>query len=638
MVKGAAMVLLACVLVCAAATASRAQTPPPILDGNIGTITELDVSPDGQRLAWIGEQGDHRDVTVREVMSAQARTLPVVARVRQLHWAGDNRHIYVLADQAGDEQHHVLIYDTVDPALAPRDLTPYPGKKAMIVDTNNPDGSALVEINLSNPERFDLYRVSSAPGAPKLVQTGAPRQIGWLTTTKGEVFGRIVMDESGGPVVETKSPGHKAWRRFAMSSGRMRLGDAITAASEPLPDGSLWLLARGALDTAIPQRVDLATGKMLESIPPDVADTELVVFDVDHRPLLTQSIPGYPLLRIFDPALRDLLRTVPLPIHSFLKATAYDLTMSRLVMHFAANSGEESLVYVDRRQKLTQILFRRASPLLPEQSPKTVAVDFLARDKLPLHGYLTIPPNRAATNLPLVLVVHGGPWIRDTWTFDWAVNGLALQGYAVLRVNFRGSGGYGRAFEDAGIGEWGGKMQDDLTDAACWAIGQGVADSSRMAIMGASYGGYAALMALVRTPKMFVGAVDENGPVDLPAHLSEEQPYVRKFLPIATAFIGADPQVQWDRSPLAHIDQIERPVLAFHGDNDPRVQVSQLRRFEAAMRAAGKDITASYYADEGHGLATQTNYVDYLGKVFEFMKTRMASPGDAAEAKSYCRN
>jgi dipeptidyl aminopeptidase/acylaminoacyl peptidase len=235
-------------------------------------------------------------------------------------------------------------------------------------------------------------------------------------------------------------------------------------------------------------------------------------------------------------------------------------------------------------------------------------------------------------------MVHGGPWVRDRWQFDPIVAALALRGYAVLRINYRGSGGYGRTFEKAGVGEWGGKMQDDLTDATCWAVKQGLADPQRMVIMGGSYGGYAALWALERTPRLFSGAIDSDGPVDLPAFIGELQPYAKPFLPTINAFISTDPKAQWDRSPLAHINQIERPILAFQGANDPRVRVTQLEKFEKAMRVAGKDITTDYLANEGHGMYHEQNFFPYLTKIFSFLENSFRNYSKVSFDSSVCPN
>lgn len=615
---------------------SQAQPLPPMLDASTSYIHEFDLSPDGQRLVWIALRGGERKVHVRDLFGNETQVLPYLPHLSEPHWARDNRHVYVLADQGGDENFHLMVYDTATPALPARDLTPYPGKKVVLIDVNNPDGSALVGIDLSSPGSFDVYRVWPNGRKPQLVEQGVAGRISWLTTMNGELFGHVQATEDHKLRVETTLPGQRQWQSFLLPNSDLALGNVITATSDPRPDGTVWFLMRGGLDFATPQRISLASGETVETLAPDGVDADRVIFDRDSKPLLLQSFPGYPLLRVFDPALRTLLQSVPLPTHSYFKAASSDITMTRLILMFMADNGEENLLYLDRAQGVARVIFRQPPPLSRDQMPKTLPFNFAARDQMMLHGYLTLPPNGVSANLPLVLLVHGGPWVRDEWGFDNMVIGLALQGYAVLRVNFRGSGGYGRSFENAGLGEWGGKMQDDLTDAVCWAVKQGVADPRRMAVMGGSYGGYAALMALERTPKLFAAAIEADGPVDLPSHQESLPAYAKPFLPIIQAFTGTDPATLWDRSPLAHVERIERPVLAFQGVNDPRVRKSQLESFEKAMHDAGKNITTSYVDDEGHGFYYESSFNKFQGDVFRFLNEKMRNNNTSSADTSYC--
>jgi dipeptidyl aminopeptidase/acylaminoacyl peptidase len=180
-------------------------------------------------------------------------------------------------------------------------------------------------------------------------------------------------------------------------------------------------------------------------------------------------------------------------------------------------------------------------------------------------------------------------------------------------------------------------MQDDLTDGACWAIRQGVADPRKMAIMGGSYGGYAALMGLINTPKLFAGAIEQDGPADLPAMLADMPAYSQPFEPILLAYIGADRARQWDRSPLAHVDRIERPVLGVQGANDPRIRASQLQALETEMRKANKPITTLYFSDEGHGVSHEKSYISFVQATSKFLKDIFANPPAQSTADEECK-
>ncbi len=624
-------------LVALAPSLSRAAVPPPIVETQTFALEGFDLSPDGARLLWLSYHGNEKALFFRDLYGGPVTMLPPVPGASQPHWAGDNRHILAMSDPTGGEREHLLSFDSANPQAPPIDLTPFPDRKILLLDANNPDGSALVAVNLESDQEFSIYRVGPGGRKPELVEAPAAGTLTWMSDFKGRLFGRVRSREDGRLRMEIRLPGQAKWQSFDLKGEVTRPGDGLVGTSEPSRDNTAWMVMRNQSDVATLQHIDLASGKVLETWPGEIADAEKVMFDAaDQRPLILQSTPDYPLLRVYDPNLRQLLGSVPLPIHSFLKETAFDLSMSKLLLLFVTDGGEENLLFVDRRQGVAQLLFHQASALVLAQQPQTQPVTVTARDGLILHGYLTWPANQSPRALPTILLVHGGPWMRDEWGFDFNAVSLALQGYAVLRINYRGSTGYGRAFEDAGRHEWGGRMQDDLTDAVCWSIAQGVADPTRIAVVGGSYGGYAALEALERTPRLYVAGVDQDGPVDLPSMLAHLPPFTQKFRGMFDLYIAPDHATQWDRSPLAHVDRIERPVLAFQGNNDPRVQLSQTESFEKAMKAAGKPLQVSYFTDEGHGLTHGANLPTYLATLSTFLRESFKTPNAPDDYKAYC--
>jgi dipeptidyl aminopeptidase/acylaminoacyl peptidase len=241
-----------------------------------------------------------------------------------------------------------------------------------------------------------------------------------------------------------------------------------------------------------------------------------------------------------------------------------------------------------------------------------------------IHGYLTTPVGVEARDLPMVLYVHGGPWARDDWGYDPVAQLLANRGYAVLQVNYRGSTGYGKAFYNAAVKEFAGKMHDDLIDGVSWAIGQGIADSTRVGIHGGSYGGYATLVGMTFTPEYFACGVDYVGPSSLITLIESFPPYWRPFLEGSWfRFVGdpADPEVREDlktRSPLFHIDQIEDPLMVVQGANDPRVTKLESDQLVVALRDRG--ITTRYLVapNEGHGFANADNRLALYRSMEEF--------------------
>jgi dipeptidyl aminopeptidase/acylaminoacyl peptidase len=240
-------------------------------------------------------------------------------------------------------------------------------------------------------------------------------------------------------------------------------------------------------------------------------------------------------------------------------------------------------------------------------------VSYEARDGLTIHGYLTTPRGVAPENLPMILVVHGGPWARDSWGYQPEVQMLANRGYAVLQINYRGSTGYGKAFLNAAVKEWAGAMHNDLVDGVEWAVAEGIADPDRVGIYGGSYGGYATLVGLTFTPEVFACGLDYVGPSSLVTLIEAFPPYWRPFLEGTFYRHVGDPSNIDDvedmqaRSPLNFVDRIEDPIMIVQGANDPRVTQQESDQMAAALRDRGIPVTYLLAENEGHGFANADN-------------------------------
>ena len=222
----------------------------------------------------------------------------------------------------------------------------------------------------------------------------------------------------------------------------------------------------------------------------------------------------------------------------------------------------------------------------------------------------------------MVLLVHGGPWARDVWGYSGIVQLLANRGYAVLQVNFRGSTGYGKDFLNAGDREWAGRMHDDLLDAKAWAVDQGYADPSRVAIMGGSYGGYATLVGLAFTPDEFVCGVDIVGPSNLSTLLSSIPPYwapARAIFDKRVGHLDNEQEFLRERSPLYKASEIKSPLLIGQGANDPRVKQSESDQIVRAMRDNGKPVEYIVFDDEGHGFVRPENNLRFFAATEQFL-------------------
>ena len=296
------------------------------------------------------------------------------------------------------------------------------------------------------------------------------------------------------------------------------------------------------------------------------------------------------------------------------------------IIYFSSSDRDPGVYYLyDRaRQKLNELAVLK--PVIePDKMAAVKPITYAARDGLTLHGYLALPQGRAAKNLPLILHPHGGPFgIRDEWVYNDEIQFYANRGYAVLQVDYRGSGGYGGGFMAAGFKKWGLEMQDDLTDGVKWAIAQGIADPERVVISGASYGGYATMAGLTFTPELYCAGINYVGVTNLTTQWGKYHGTADELGVVLEWFAdmdkAADRKRAYDTSPCKFAERIRVPVLMAYGKNDPRVNIDQGYDIESALKKAGKPYEMMIEADEGHGFRMEEKRIAFYTKVDEFLK------------------
>ncbi|MFZ5635863.1 MAG: alpha/beta hydrolase family protein [Pseudomonadota bacterium] len=380
---------------------------------------------------------------------------------------------------------------------------------------------------------------------------------------------------------------------------------------------------------------DPATDRRTSLLSDPVVDPLSIVYAIDSdAPVGARYAHDRVRTRFFDPesrtarAQRQLEKAFPDQAVTITSATRDgDLLLAQVWSD--RNPGDFYLF--DTIAKRAEPVFSRRLWIDPAKAPATRPVEFAARDGLKLHGHLTLPPG-AATDapLPMVLLPHGGPFgIFDGWWFDEEVQILAHAGYAVLRVNYRGSGNYGRAFREAGARQWGRAMQDDLTDATRWAIAQRIADPGRICLYGASYGGYAALMGVAQEPTLYRCAAGYVGVYDLEKMHRDDSRASRSMGNWAREWLGEREDMA-ALSPTGLADRIKVPVFLAAGGKDRRAPIEHSERMEKALKAAGVPVETLYYPNEGHGFYTEPHRIEYYTRLLAFLSRHLGG----ATAKS----
>jgi dipeptidyl aminopeptidase/acylaminoacyl peptidase len=598
------------------------------------------VSPDGTMLAYLAPHDGKQSVWVRTIGKADDR---VVAHdpdrpIYLARWQGDSRHVLYQQDRGGDENYHLFQVDLV--GGTPRDVTPGERVRAMplAVDPRVPN-EALVTLNARNPRLLDVHRLTLTTGVSVLDTENPGDVISWLADNALVVRAAVAQVPGGSYVIRIRDDAAAPWR--ALDDIPFTDGAPRIVAFSP-DDRALYAITAKDANASRLVRYDLATAARTVVHEHPEYEVERIYVDPGTREVVAVAVLEERLIwTAVAPSFRgDLAALRSVNAGDFLIESA-SADGNTLIVRYLSDALPDHYYAYDRRRRAATLLFCDRPRLLKYELAPMTPVQFVARDGLPIRGYLTLPPGLEPRCLPTVLYVHGGPWYRDRWGYEPIVQWLANRGYAVLQVNFRGSTGYGKAFLNAGNRQWAGAMRTDLLDARDWAIAQGYADPARFAIFGGSYGGYAVLTALAWTPDAFTCGVDIVGPSDLRTFMAAIPAYWEPMRKMLTERVGDDPELLKAQSPLFRASSIRAPLLIAQGANDPRVKQQESDQIVAALRTSGIPVQYLVFDDEGHGIAQPANLERFTALAETFLARslggRLEPAGSDDDLESFLR-
>jgi dipeptidyl aminopeptidase/acylaminoacyl peptidase len=608
--------------------------PLEVLFGG-GSAQQPQLSPSGGRLAyrapgtagmpaiWVADAAQAVPRGAAPAAVGMPRATAVTGQpggIGAFRWTGDDRYLVYAADRDGDEQTHIRLVDIA--AGTDRDLTPYPGVAARLAgaDPGTP-GAILIGLDRHVPGIHDLYR-AELPSGELTLAAHNPGVVGWLADRRLRVLGALAPRPGGGLAVLVRDTEAAPWRTLyeidQPDTGTFRAFGFTTAA-----DAIMLASSRGA-DAARLVRVDVATGAetVMYQDPEGYDVTEAQLDPATGQPRIAVVQRQRRDLEAVDPALAGELSWLRQRCRGDVGLLGHDRTDRWWLIQDLADDAPAAYLLLDRRNQQLRYLYSHWPALGGYQLGRMEPFSLTARDGLTLHGYLTYPPGEGRRGLPTVLLVHGGPWDRDLWGLRAENQWLASRGYLCVQVNFRGSTGYGKDFTNAGDREWGGRMQDDLTDTIRYLVTRRVADPGRLAVMGHSYGGYAALCAAAFTPGLVRCAIASAAPADLRSFVESIPPSWRLAADELHRRVGdpaADADFLWSRSPLSRVADIRIPVLIAHGANDPRVRRDQAEQIVSALAQRGLPHEFLLFEDEGHGFSRPRNKITFYAAAERFL-------------------
>ena len=590
--------------------------PRRLLFGNASRLSPR-LSPDGARLAWGAPVDGVMNIwvaSVHDIAGARALTRTSGRPILGHFWSVDGRYVMYFNDLNGDEDDHLFAADAETGEI--RDLTPFDKVSATLLcrPRDQPD-RVVVGLNDRDAQWHDVWSISLDTGERTLLFENADR------------FGSFVVDFQGKLRVATRSaPERDGSELFRFENGVMQpwrlipfVDDLTTGPIAFNRAGThLSMVSSIGRDTAALIRIDMATDT--DTVIAEHPKADLGIYWLlNPSTLEIDAIAAEPIRLewiVLNPDLKptvELIRAREPEADFYVESESDDNRFWTVTM---SAPDQPSIYYlVDRAELRMTELFRARPDLAPYRLAGMQGFKIKSRDGLDLVSYLSLPPGEAerpSAPLPMVLLVHGGPWSRDSYGYHRIHQWLANRGYAVLSVNYRASYGFGKAFMNAGDREHAGKMHDDLIDGVEWAIAEGIAQRDKVAIMGGSYGGYAAFVGATFTPDVFACAIPIVGITDLVTLMQNRPPYWADFMEHfhrRYADVRTEEGRNWlrARSPLYKADQIKKPMLIGHGANDIRCTVAQSDMIVAAMQAKNLEVTYVVFPDEGHGFYRPEN-------------------------------
>lgn len=624
-------------------TGLSAQGLPPLIDRELlfgnPEIAGAQLSPDGQYIAFLKPYKDTRNIWIKKAAEPFANARLVTAETKRpipaFFFTRDSKRILFVKDNDGDENFNIF---AVDPAAekpagadapAAKDLTGLKAVRVIIYDLPKSDPASIyIGLNDRDKAWHDLYKLNLATGERTLVRKNTERIAGWSFDLKGQLRLAQRVDNAGEQEILRIDPDgfkkiyscgifdtcpalrfHKDGKRVYLETNKGEDQDLAALALLDVDSGKVELLESDPL-----KRVDLAGASFSEVTDELTAVTYLD----DKRRIVFKS-------KELAADYKWLEGKMPGKQVNVVSKTSDE---TKWLVSFTGDTEPGETFFYDRKAKKLLPQYKMREKLDRAALSSMTVVRYPSSDGLEIPAYLTLPKGLPAKGLPVVVLPHGGPWGRDVWGFNPLHQFVANRGYAVLSPNFRGSVTFGRKFLNAGNGEWGRKMQDDLTWGVKYLISQGIADPKRVGIMGGSYGGYATLAGVAFTPEVYRAGVDIVGPSNLNTLLDAIPPYWeagKKMMFARMADPGTEEGRKWlaERSPLTAAAKIKTPLLVIQGANDPRVNKGEAEQIVVALRDRGFPVEYLLAPDEGHGFQRPVNNMAMFMAIEKFLARQL---------------
>jgi dipeptidyl aminopeptidase/acylaminoacyl peptidase len=582
------------------------------------------ISPNGEKVIFTAPYLGRKNVFVQTLgdTSSKPLTAETERSIYNAFWESDDRIVYV-KDTGGDENLHILSVKPDGSSLI--DHTPFENVRSEVLDIleERPD-EMLVLNNKRNPQIFDVYLLNTLTNEMTMVAENPGNITGWITDHDGKIRAAITTDGVNTSLLYRDSE-KDPFKTVLTTSFKETVAPFLFT----FDNKNLYCGSNLGRDKIALVELDPRTGKEIIVI---YENKEVDISGVDYsrkRKVLTNvnfetDKPGKHFLDAETKELHENIQA-EIPDYAF-QIGRRNRDEDKLLVYAASDRYFGGYYFYDVAEDRFEKLADFKPWLKEDNMAEMKPVSYTSRDGLTIHGYLTLPKGLEPKNLPVVINPHGGPWARDSWGFNSEIQFLANRGYAVLQMNFRGSTGFGKEFWQASFKQWGRTMQDDITDGVKWLVAEGIADSTRVAIYGGSYGGYATLSGITRTPELYCCAVDYVGVSNMFTFMNTIPPYWEPFRQMLYEMVGdpkKDSLMLAEVSPVFHVDKIKCPLYVAQGANDPRVNIAESDQIVKALQQRGISVEYLVKDNEGHGFYNQENQMEFYSGMESFFEKHL---------------
>ena len=586
------------------------------------------ISPNGSFYSFMAPYKNRMNIFIQKIGDSTATQL-TFEKARDIagYFWPNNEQIVFLKDEGGDENFH-LFGVNIDGSNT-ISFTDFDGVRAQIID-DLPDQKDFVIIGLNkrNKQVFDPYRLNLKSGEISLLAENPGNIQGWMFDHDGKLrVATAIVDGVNQSILYRKNE-EDEFKTIITTNFKEGFNPQFFSFDNKNIIGSSNL---GRDKYAIVEFNPITAKEVRVLYANNNYDVTGVGYSRKRKVITAAYFESWKSERhYFDSTSKVTYEKIQKHLSGYeIGITGLNKDENIFILRtYSDKSLGAYYIYNSEEDKMEKIV--EVSPWIDEnEMANQLPIDYKSRDGLKINGYLTLPKGynmENAKNLPVVINPHGGPWARDSWGFNPEIQFLANRGYAVLQMNFRGSTGYGRKFFEASFKKWGREMQDDITDGTQWLIDKGIADSTRIAIYGCSYGGYATLMGLVKEPQMYAAGIDYVGVSNMFTFMKTIPPYWEPMLEMMYEMIGdveKDSVMLKEVSPVFHVDKIKAPLFIAQGKNDPRVNVDESDQMVKAMKEKGIKVEYLVKDNEGHGFRNQENKFDFYRAMEKFLNTHL---------------